>query len=379
MEKIANQIVDIYDDVHGAYLSKFGSERPETNIMTPKEKASLADDDYALSYITKEAQKFNKFPVDSFDNTWLSNKMYPHTHHKIAKEAAVTAAVFIKKACNVFGIKADQTVEYMAKEANDLRKSNVYFEPVEKVAGVKGKGYWTDLFSKNVGQVKTASSRGLENVQEIADNYTKAQYAMPDAEAVKTAAEYFSSIEGSVRNKETLHKYAAAIQLRAGELGMEPLKGAVSKYASDCYNGQVDAHLASRKLLVDHDEELKGTLSKLASARSSMDPYQFAQILSGFDKKAGLVQYYGGYLKDPYQSSFGELKKTDPVLWSTKTASRKLTEQEVRMVVNDKNGKIAEHFGKHFAEELKKDPVSIFNSLPMDSKEIIANINDGLL
>jgi len=379
MEKIANQIIDIYDDPYGAYIEKLAAERPETEIMTPQEKAQIADDDYALAYITKEAQQLNKFPVDTHDNTWLSNKMFGHTFHKLGHEAAQVAAHFIKQACDLHGIKPCQEVEKAAAAA-DTPKNNIYVEQQVKTASfTREEGYWPELFEGDYEKVASEDSKSLADIQGIANNYTQAQYAMPTPESVKTAAAYFEKVAGKIYDPELKHKYAAAIQLRANELGMEPVKGEVIKYASSAYNALLDGHISMRKTFLEARPELKDELSKIASARKSMNPYQFAQVLNGFDKKAGLSQYYGAHIANPFEATFGEPPVQDQVLWTDKTASRKLTEEEIRKVVKDSNPKLAEYFGKAVAEEMKKDPVTIFNSLPSDSKEIIANIYDGLL
>ena len=179
---------------------------------------------------------------------------------------------------------------------------------------------------------------------------------------------------------ETRHKYASAVQIRARELGMQPIKGTVSKYASDHYSAHLASHLASRKRLVDGRDELVNDLLKLGSAKKNVTPYQFAQLLNGFDKKASLTGYYGNYLTNPFNATFADQPdEYAGYRWTDKTGSRKLTAEEIRSVVNDKNEKITEYFGKGIAEEIKKDPISIFESLPDDSKAIIANIQDGLL
>lgn len=363
MQKLANQVIDAYDDLFGEHLRKFGHENPGANLLTPEEKSRLSDDDYALCCLTKEGSKLNKFPLCDKDNVWVSNKMFPMTCHKLAESAAAKAAHFIKKACKAYEIEPEPLVEKLAAESS----TNIWVE--------NPKGEET---------VKTASGTRVAmddfaEVDRIVGNYTHAQQVFSSPMHVKVAAKYFEEKHEKML-LETRHKYAAAVQIRAKELGMPPQTGAVAKYASDHYNAKLDGHLASRRRLLDGQDDLVGELSKLASAKKSYTPYQFAQLLNGFDKKAGLNRYYGGYLENPFNSTFAAAP--DPYegyRWQNKTGSRKLTLEEIQKVVKDQNPKIAEYFGKSVAEEMKKDPVVIFESLPDDSKEIIANIADGLL
>lgn len=363
MQKLANQVIDAYDDLFGEHLRKFGSERPSTNLLSADEKAKLSDDQYALCCITKEGSKLNKFPICDEDNTWLSNKMFPLTGHKLAASAAGKAAHYIKKACEAHGIEPEELV----KKAAIKSTSNVWIEPL-----------------KGEEMLKTAAPTRLvmddfAEVDRIVGNYTHAQQVFATPTHVKVAEKYFEEKHEKMP-LETRHKYASAIQIRAKELGMSSLKGTVAKYASDHYSARLDGHLASRRRLLDGQDELVGELQKLGSAKQRYTPYQFAQLLNGFDKKAGLNRYYGGYLENPFNATFAA--EPDPYAgyrWQDKTGSRKLTAEEIRKVVNDQNPKIAEYFGKSIAEEMKKEPVVIFESLPDDSKAIIANIADGLL
>lgn len=371
MQKLANQVIDAYDDLFGEHLKKFGHENPGANLLTPEEKARLDDDAYALCCITKEGSKLNKFPLCDKDNVWVSNKMFPLTCHKLAASAAGKAAYFIKKACESCGIEPEPLVKEWALTGDHF--------PASKLA--------TNVWIENPrgeATIKTAAPTRLvmddfAEVDRICGNYTHAQQVFATPTHVKVAEKYFEEKHGKMP-LETRHKYAAAIQIRARELGMPAIGGTIAKYASDHYSAHLDGHLASRRRLLDGREDLVGELNKLASAKQRFTPYQFAQVLNGFDKKAGLNRYYGGYLQNPFESTFAA--EPDPQAgyrWQSKTGSRALTAEEIRMVVNDQEPKIAEYFGKSIADEMKKDPVVIFESLPDDAKAIIANIKDGLL
>lgn len=361
MFKLANQVIDAYDDVARLHMRKIAAKNSKITMMSAAEKMALGDHDFALTLVTKQAQKLNKFPVDCHDNTWLSNEYFGETHQRLSKEAASIAAYHIKKACEKFNIEPSPSVEGMAKEAS----SNVCYEK--------------DL-RKDERSVKTArlNTADLSEVQKIGDNYTFAQYAFRTPSHIKMACQYFDKFSKDMP-VDYRHKYAAAIQRRANELGMGAQKGTVVKYASDHYSGMVDAHLSSRKTLLEvADPKFTQALTKLAGMKKELTPTEFARVLHGFDKKAGLEKYYGGYLTDPYQATFAE--EPDPYGgWRTKVAGMEITPDQLKEASHKHYDKIKTYFGKDVANELKKHGAPIFESLPKDAKEVIANIVHGQL
>jgi hypothetical protein len=216
----------------------------------------------------------------------------------------------------------------------------------------------------------------IAQVEDIGRDYTTAQYAMPSVTHVKLAARYLEENEKKIP-LNFLHKYAATVQRRAHELGMQPLKGAISKYASDHYSPMVDAHIKSRASLLEAKPELKSTVEKLGAAKKRLSPSEFAQMLHGFDKQAGLEKYYGAHLQNPYEATFA--REVDPYAgFHYKSASqRSMDGDELAKLVHVKYAKIKEYFGDYMASEMRKDPTAIFESLPRDAKEIIVGIADG--
>lgn len=357
MIKLANQIIDAYDDVLRDGLKKLASIAPDVQVMSADERAMLQDRDFALCFITKKASKLNKFPIHSADDTWLSNEYFDMNHSRLTEKAASIAAYHIKTACSKFGIKPKASVEQMAKEAS----SNVYVEEITSL--------------EQHSPVLRVNTARFADIEKIAGNYTHAQYAFPNAGSVKLACQYFEK-HAAQMPLQTRHKYAHAIQKRANELGMPRQEGLVAKYASDHYSPEIDAHLSSRMSLLEGKPDMQSQFSKLASVKSSLQPSQFAQMLHHLDKQAGLTKYYDSYLTDPYRSSFAAA--IDPYInYSVKIASQVLTADEITTIAHAKYDKVKSYFGQTIADEFKKNPIPIFESLPNDSKELIAGIADG--
>lgn len=357
MYKLANQVLDAYDDIGLSILKKAASKNPQVYMMTEEERSSLPDEDFALSIITKKASKLNKFPISDADSTWLSNEFFNETYKSLTKEAASIAAYNIKVACDKYKIKACPAVVGLAKEAS----TNVYYEG--------------DITSKNREVVEEDLSKYAQ-VSKICGNYTHAQYVFGTTDNVKTACEYFKQYSDKMP-VELRHKYASALQKRAGELGMKITEPAVCKYASDSYSAHLDGHLASRRdVLQIKDSKYTDALNKLASMRNELTPSEFAQVLHGFDKRAGIDRYYGSYLTNPYEATFAFLPNPKLVKVGSKSS---MTPEALAKVFTEKYAKLKEYFGQHLADSLKKEGSAAFEALPNDAKEIIAGIADGTL
>lgn len=361
--RLPNQILDAYDHIDAGTpqdLLKIAKTAPENlHVMTSEERSGLSQHDFALSFITKEATVMRRFPIKTHDDTWLSNAMLGKTAHKLPQDAAGIAACFIKKACEKFEITPDPKIVELAKEAS----SNLYVEQDNDIPSVRLR--------------KTATMSEFAEAEKIAGNHTFAQYAFPKPENVKMGEKYFAKF-ASKMPLEVRHGYAEALQKRAGELGMQDLTGEVGKYASDHYSALIGAHIRSRSSLLDGREgKYASALNNLSAARKQYPPSDFAKALHSFDKHAGLVKYYGSTLTDPYLATFA----TAPDKYAgyrTKTASgTELNPDQLKQLALSKYARIKEYFGSSLADEFKKEPMAIFDSLPMDSKEIIAGIADG--
>jgi hypothetical protein len=357
MFKLANQVLDAHDDIDRSILKKIATKNPSIYMMTEEEKQGLSDDDFALCVITKKASKLNKFPINDSDSTWLSNEYFNETYNSLTKEAAQIAAYNIKQACERYNVKPTPAVIGLAKEAS----TNIYYEG--------------DITAKNISVVEEDLSKYAQ-VSKICDSYTHAQYVFNNPQSIKTASEYFKQFSDKMP-VELRHKYASALQRRAGELGVTITDPAVCKYASNAYSAHLDAHLASRRdILQIKEAKYTEALNKLASMRNEVTPMEFAQVLHSFDKRAGIDRYYGGYLTNPYEATFASMANPKLMKVGSKTS---MTPEALSRVFTEKYAKLKEYFGQHLADSLKKEGSAAFEALPNDAKEIIAGIADGTL
>ena len=295
MFKLANQVIDIYDDTSKEGMLKLAKLNPTCNVISAEERAKLGDHDFALTVITKKAAKLNRYPIYDTDSTWLSNQYFDMYSHRLPVEAQKIAAQNLMVACAKFKVAPSDAIVKLASGKKSegvlanakLASSNVYYEQ--------------DGAVKPVNRTVRVDMSKLAQVEDIGSNYTHAQYAMPTTIHVKMAAKYLAENESKIP-LELRHKYAAAVQRRSHELGMGKQSGVISKYASDHYSPMVDAHIKARASLLESQPELKALVTKLGSAKKQYTPSQFAQLLHGFDKQAGLDRCYGSHLQNPYQA-----------------------------------------------------------------------------
>lgn len=362
MFKLANQVLDVYDDTQRVHIKKLAKANSKIYMMNSNEHQKLADDEFALNIITKKANKLNKFPINDHDNTWLSNQYFNETHYRLPKEAAQIAAYFIKKACEKFNIETLPAVEGLAKEAS----TNIYAEK--------------DIpASAQIQRSTTPDLSKFAQVQQICDNDTFAKFAFATQGHVKIAVRYFEEFCDKMP-LEQRHKYASAIQRRAGDLGMEKQGGRVYKYAGDIYNSHIEGHLSSRRSLLEiADPSLKMVLDKVASTKATSTPSDFAKLLYEFDKHAKLDKYYGAYLTNPFEATFAAQVNPGARPMHKSASHGTLTADMISKLATEKYAKIKEYFGVSIADSLKKEGASLFESLPNDSKEILAGIADGTL
>jgi hypothetical protein len=180
-------------------------------------------------------------------------------------------------------------------------------------------------------------------------------------------------------NGKSLHpqdrrEYCTKLAARAGELHISVTDN-IRKYAGKNFApaDDVRASVCTRMQFWADDAPERDTLSGMLDKYASASPDQFCQELTAFDVKTGLDQYWDDFIVDPVACVFG-MEKTAEWLWEQ--GADRLTEDLLHVGVNDsqKIHAIKAKFGTELASELVEKPSEVFDSLPLDSKRIIARI-----
>lgn len=405
------------------------------HVLSPEERDVLRDEAYAL-VMSNEGKILRKFACVDAGNTLLSCLYFEANAHLLPEEAVKTAAANLESFCHEFDFEPTNFVKMAA--ANHYRQRDPARQPLVgdeadwaartnlvsirggadsgrvipaanqmKTAGVEGGGetltddkrnaspktkmpelqkktegkkkesglitiYFTKGSPKNPpkGEVVDVSGTAPKPTFEKKSSARHAlndRYPLDDYADVKAAVTFFNENWKSLDPSDR-HEFAVKTAARAEELDIT-VSEELGRYGSTGYAPDLEAHIAQRKLHAP--DEYKGTYDELKEKVSSVQPDEFVQMLSQVDEAAGLNWYYGGDITDPYMATFGGKEKSAQADWTWEN-NPNVTAESLKAVAGSEEFKNA--FDESLTEGFAKDPVGIFESLPMDTKKIIAGM-----
>lgn len=196
------------------------------------------------------------------------------------------------------------------------------------------------------------------------------RYPLDSFGEVEKAASYFDQYRGQFAPSHR-REFCLNLVKRASALGI-PLSDTIRKYGSAERAPAEEVAFAfdARKGLVTDDVH-SIALSKLAESWPAIPPEILVEVLSEFDKVAGLDYLYDEQIPDPYWSVFGEKTAQD----TTHVLGNEIvSDAQLRLLAKSPSQGLCDLYGKDFVQEFKEDPVGIFNSLPMDQKKVLARM-----
>lgn len=213
----------------------------------------------------------------------------------------------------------------------------------------------SSLNPKMVVKQKVASLTALDGRYSL-DSYSDVQQAMQFFE------ENWVSMDPSDR-----HEFAVKTSSRADNLGIATSE-LMDRYGSTEYGPDVEAHLANRAA-VDPDHRI--IWDDLKEKQAMIEPEQFASLLREADELFGLDAYWGGEVMDPYYATFGG-RGQEKVAWAHQTADgATIDEAALRAIPKEE---VEKNFAPDFAEAFSQNPTLIFDSMPADSKQVLARM-----
>lgn len=386
--KTAGVVIDFYDDLSGALLKKAfptADEVPEivktAHILSPEERDVLRDEAYALVMVN-EGTILRKFACVDEGNTMLSVLYFMNNRDKLPEGAIKTAAEGLASYCEEYGLPVPE----MLKEAKRTGMSKTR-DPEKQPANSEDKEWAqrTNLVSMQGGadsgrviptasQMKTAAVDVSAFEPEVKVKRASSErtalggkYPLDAMADVQKAIEYF---EENYKNMEPIeaHIFAVKTAARADELGL-PMSEDMTRYGSTSYAEDVDAHLANR--LAVAEPEFRTLYKEIRECREDVEPEQFAELLKEADAVSGLKWVYGGEVADPYYATFG--KTAASWSWQSRTGDF-VSEEELTRLARNGRPLIHKHFSSDVTNAFLKDPISIFESMPDDSKVILARL-----
>lgn len=394
--KTAGVIFDYYDDIGDSLVKEAkaslesADELPKVlgdfHFLTPEEREVLRDEGYAL-VMQNEGKVMRKFACVDEGNTVLSVLYFMHNWDKLPTEAVKVAAANLEGWCGEYGIPTPLFLKIAAKNGmsrkRDSAKQPAPSDDAEwnqrtNLTSVQG-GADSGRVIPTASQMKTAavgvSGHDVPVSVKRASARTTAlggKYPLDSMADVQKAIEYFNESYKQMDPLEA-HVFAVKTASRAEVLGL-PVGDVMERYGSKTYAKDVDAHLANR--LASCAPEYTEIYEELREKRASIAPIDFAMLLTDADEVSGLKWSWGGDVSDPFFATFGKNKTASAWSWQSRTGDF-VSEEEIRWLA--KNGKplVQKHFADDLVNGFLKDPLTVFDSLPDDSKVILARLASG--
>lgn len=196
------------------------------------------------------------------------------------------------------------------------------------------------------------------------------RYPLDSMADVQKAIEYFNDNRFEMEPVEA-HIFAVKTASRADEIGLK-VPEELARYGSKTYADDVDAHMASR--ISNTEPEFVELYEELREKRASIPPEEFAELLGRVDEMSGLRWSWGGNVADPYYSTFG--KTASSWSWQSRTGDF-VSEDDLIWLARNARPLIHKHFSSDLVNGFIAEPIPVFDSLPDDSKAIIARLASG--
>jgi hypothetical protein len=229
-------------------------------------------------------------------------------------------------------------------------------------------------FKKVANQVDVATeyARPVVKVKKASYTALNGQYALDSYSDVQRAIQFFEENWPTLPPQDR-HEFAKTASVRADALGVT-VPDTMARYGSTEYAPDVEAHLANRRTMAP---DFKAVWDDLQEKRAMMEPETFAQLLREADELCGLNYEWGGVVCDPYFATFGKNEESEKTAASSDTPCFELpdgTSVTYRQLHTIPREEIERNFQPDFAEAFSIDPVTIFNSMPADTKQVIARM-----
>jgi hypothetical protein len=242
-----------------------------------------------------------------------------------------------------------------------------------------------NLFGVKEGEPeKTAASVTQDSAPPMHLRTDAHHYALPELQRypldgfdqVKAASDYFNEWHREMEPR-TRREYCRNLVKRAYDLGVE-VSGLAENYGAEDYaeDEEVKTALDYRRNMLEDEAQL-ATLEKIAHVRQSLQPDEFAEVLTQFDEASGLVNEYGRNVPDAFLSTFAKHAEAGPeetIIMGQHVVPVRDLEEFSRIGQNI----VKDRFGEDFAKEFTKSPKSIFDSLPQPQKVILLRMVSGL-
>lgn len=390
-------VVDPYDDGFASLRDMFnGKEMPEfikeAAIMEADELGKLPDHAFAVVVIG-QGEPIRKYACADKAHTAVNVMYFLRNSNSLPRSAKTKAASNLLRACTHYGLNPPAQLVKEAQGGKLLIKGDGREIVTTGGGGAGGAEKKSEVantgpmpLSRPGKRIKTASV--LESPYVEVDYYEEkvktashdpatsvlnGQLSLLPYDSVIKARDYFEE-QGMYMHPRDRHEFCVKLAARADQIGV-PVSDVVRKYGSRSYapRGSIKVAFEQRsQLWAGIDDRIGPSLADdLLEKRASMDPELFVEALAELDAQTGIDQYWDNGIPDPWFSVFGHEKKA---AWTWEQAGEYLNEEALKRFASECGEEIEDKFGEDMAKSMAKNPTTIFDSLPLEQKRVIARM-----
>jgi hypothetical protein len=393
MHKIAGVVFDIYDD-SGALLTKAGTALPVElaglEMLNEEERARLPDNAFAGVLVNGE-ERLRKFACHDPGHTLLSCAYFLETKGQLPPEAQTKIAANLMAACRAHGLQPPAPlIKSAVKRLIQSDGAEMVVPPGEKRSELTG----TRLMPVSGAPIKRKMAElapvisdpyievtKLDVVKEakyddslyaLVSDQGERQFPLVSYRQVKEAADYFDQNYRHLHPR-TRRAFCEKLATRAQTLGY-PLSKTASDYGADGYRdiGGIKVAVQLRKRLWrEGASESVSLLDELLEKQAELEPDTFAEVLAQLDIMNHSDRLWDTQLPDPWESTFGVAKEAE---WKWIEGNSTLAEPQLRNLATKEQQLLTDTLGEDIASGMAKDPIGIFESMPLTQKRLIAQL-----
>lgn len=396
-------VIDPYDDNFESLKGLMRGEDPpdfiKTAAMMSREELQRLPDHAFAMVVVGDQHHMRKFACTDAAHTAINVMYFLDSLDEYPPEVKEKVATNLLSACNHFKlappaplikeaagrkvlIKTEGntiTVPKRAKEA-DLSGTQVMPHSARpNIAKMGGRTVISDPYVRpGRPTVRSAPEAGAPSTPDDLPLHSYGQ--------VKEAMAFFDAFGNEFHPRER-HAMCVKIAARADELGI-PTGEAIEKYGSQHFDSSVFLKTAveRRKQVwaeLNEDGTIPGLLDMLMEKQASgqMDPETFAEALFEVDVMTGMDRLWDGQIPDPWFSTFGvdhitKQAQEQKEEWRWVQGTEYLTKSQLENFVTSSSGQdvLKSKFGEKMKDGLRDNPVTVFDSLPVDTKRAIARM-----
>lgn len=377
--------MDFYDSE--AYLThalktEYGRFVKEGSILPKDEVAKLPDRLFAL-VMEKDGQVLRKYACPDKSNTALSLAYFDNYWKGLPISAAKTAAVNLSTACKWYHIPEPEHLQKVAFLGNVALTAGIMksMAPEMKRKGMS-KANLSLLKAGLPPKLPKVGSSSLQPYVKVkqgeltfSEEYDliKAAEIQPGVKLafvgdVFKAVELFEKRAHAWEGKERA-AYCRPLVKRAAELGLlekMPYKVRVYGNIKVASDDHVMAYLETRKDALGkkgYRKYAQAVLDRTDGCASEEYAEKIAEVDQEFE-----IGYHSN-MPDPWEIIHGQYKKASYVFNDN---DRKITEKDLKMLAENTD-ELGGVFSDDIIESFRKEPVRIFESLPLDHKRVFIN------